>query len=140
VVDDPRASGGKAVGFMSSSEATGETQLDGPIGAMVVRARGEDCRGPPQMNVTVDGVDRFSGMIESADWIDVPIAVALTPGLHTISIAFPNDQYEGPSCDRNLYVEGVRFLENMPPDAGAAASAVRTGVTAGTGAGATNGS
>jgi hypothetical protein len=135
VVDDPRASGGKAVGFMSSSEATGETQLDRPVVAMVVRARGEDCKGPPQMNVTVDGADRFSGMIESADWIDVPIAVALAPGLHTVSIAFPNDLFEGPSCDRNLFVEGVRFLETMPPDAGNGAAAMG----AGTGAGATNG-
>jgi len=131
VVDDPRASGGKAVGFMSSSEATGETQLDRPVVAMVVRARGEDCKGPPQMNVTVDGTDRFSGMIESADWIDVPIAVALAPGLHTVSIAFPNDLFEGPSCDRNLFVEGVRFLETMPPDAGNGAAAMGAGTGAG---------
>ncbi len=62
VVDDPRSSGGKAVGFMSSSEATGETELDRPMAALVVRARGEDCKGPPQINVTVDGIDRFSGM------------------------------------------------------------------------------
>src|SRR6202042_3263881 len=113
--------------------------------AMVVRARGEDCKGPPQMNVTVDGADRFSGMIESADWIEVPIAVALAPGLHTVSIAFPNDRFEGPSCDRNLFVEGVRFLETLPADAGTAgngAGSAGTGAgptAAGTEAGATNG-
>jgi hypothetical protein len=118
VVDDARAAGGKVVGFMSNSEATGETQLDRPAAGFVVRARGEDCKGPPQMNVTVDGVDRYSGMVAARDWVDVPVTVALEPGLHSLSIAFPNDLFEGPACDRNLFVEGVHFLETMPSDAG----------------------
>jgi hypothetical protein len=103
---------------MSNSEATGETQLDRPMAGFVVRARGEDCKGPPQMNVTVDGVDRYSGMVEAHDWVDVPVVAALGPGLHSLSIAFPNDRFEGPACDRNLFVEGVHFLEAMPADAG----------------------
>ncbi len=72
VVDDPQTAGSKVVGFMSNAEAVGETQLDQPAAGLVVRARGEDCKGPPQMNVSVDGVDRFSGMVESPTWIDVP--------------------------------------------------------------------
>jgi len=118
VVDDARAPGGKVVGFMSNSEATGETQLDRPMAGFVVHARGEDCKGPPQMNVTVDGVDRYSGMVEARGWVDVPVSAALGPGLHSLSIAFPNDLFEGPACDRNLFVEGVHFLETMPADAG----------------------
>jgi hypothetical protein len=118
VVDDPRASGGKAVAFMSSAEATGETQLDRAMAGLVVRARADDCKGPPQMNVTVDGIDRFSGMVDSREWIDVPVPVALSTGPHSISIAFPNDRFDGPSCDRNLYVDEVRFVESMPADAG----------------------
>ncbi len=119
VVDDARASGGKVVGFMSDSEATAETQLDRPAAGFVVRARGEDCKGPPRMDVTVDGVDRFSGLVEARDWVEIPVPVTLGAGLHAISIGFPNDLFEGPACDRNLFVEGVHFLETMPADAGA---------------------
>jgi hypothetical protein len=114
VVDDPRIPGGKAVGFMSSSEATGETQIDRPMAGFLVRARADLCKGPPQMNITVDGIDRYSGMVESRDWIDVPVPVALAAGPHTLSIAFPNDEFQGPACDRNLYVEGLHFIESMP--------------------------
>jgi len=119
VADDPRAPGGKVVGFMQSSEAIGETQLDGPMAGLAVRARGEDCHGPPEMDVTVDGVDRFTGAIRNRDWADTVIPLALNPGLHNVAITFPNDAYEGPGCDRNLFVEGIRFLSSLP-DAGAA--------------------
>lgn len=117
VIDDPQAPGGKVVGFMQTSEVIAETTLDAPAAGIAVRDRGENCKGPPRMEVTVDGVDRFGGPIDNSAWADTVIPVALDAGIHSVSISFPNDYYEGPPCNRNLFVEGVHFLAKLPAPA-----------------------
>jgi len=78
-------------------------------GALTVWAKADVCSGSPQMTVTVDGksaaftVSRTSGF----DAFVTPFAVA--SGSHSVSVAFTNDYYTGPSCDRNLHVGGVAF-------------------------------
>jgi hypothetical protein len=114
VTDDPHSPGGKVVGFMQTSEISGETMLDAPVAGLAIRDRGEDCKGPPHMQVTIDGVDRFAGPIANAAWGDTVIPLPLAAGQHAVTVAFPDDYYEGPQCDRNLFVEGVHFLATLP--------------------------
>jgi hypothetical protein len=117
LVGDPLAKHGHALGMMSGGTALGQTNVLVPTGEIVVRARGEDCKGPPLLVLSVDGVERLSIQVTSNDWKEYRAPVDLAPGVHNVSVEFPNDYYEPPSCDRNLYLDTIRFLPKAAPAA-----------------------
>ena len=132
LVDDYRLHGHQAVAFMSEATASGQTQIDSPAGALVVRARGEQCKGAPEMTVAVDNVERGHLAVPAPQWTDYPIAVALEPGMHTVSVSFTNDRFDGPGCDRNLYLDDIRVVaQSFAPPSGPAGSAKGPGPGAG---------
>jgi hypothetical protein len=112
---DPRASHGYALGMMSSGTAIGQTNLQVAADEVVVRARGDDCRGPPMMVVSIDGVESLSTPVASSSWQEYRTPADLGAGMHTVSVEFSNDHYEPPACDRNLYIDTVRFLPRGEP-------------------------
>jgi hypothetical protein len=124
VVDDRGASGGRALAMNSVATATGQVLLPGPATGLVVRARADQCHGPPTLVVTVDQVQRLSADVPAIAWSDYSAPVRLEAGLHEVAISFPNDLFLGASCDRNLYVDRLSFLtgpigsaEAAPPTA-----------------------
>jgi hypothetical protein len=110
VVADAHASHGVAFAMMSSGSVTSQLRLDRSAAGLVVRARADLCKGPPEMDITVDGKVLAHLTVDSVSWMDYPVPVNLEAGLHRISIGFPNDLYEPPACDRNLYIDAVRAL------------------------------
>jgi hypothetical protein len=110
ILADPLASHGHALGLLSSGAALGQTTLAQPAGEVIVRARGDDCKGPPLLVLSIDGEERLSTPVASSSWHEYPVQVDLPAGMHNVSLEFPNDHYEPPSCDRNLYIDTVRFL------------------------------
>ena len=130
VVDDPLAQGGKAVAFMSEATAIGQTELAAAAAGFSVRARGDQCQGGPELRVSVDGVERAAVIVSATAWTDYPVAVPLEPGIHSVAVGFDNDRYDGPGCDRNLYLDTVRVLAAMPP-VGVAGSTVAGSTVAG---------
>src|SRR5262249_22640870 len=79
-----------------------------------VRARGDQCNGPPQMTVMVDGQTALLQQVSSSDWNDYSAATAIPPGTHTISISFDND-FVSSGCDRNLRLDRVKLTAVQPP-------------------------
>jgi hypothetical protein len=110
MVQDPLATHRRALALMMSGTAVGQPTLKAPAGEVVVRVRGDECQGAPLLVLSIDGVERLSTPVTSKTWQEYRANVDLAPGLHSVSVEFPNDHYEPPACDRNLYLDSVRFL------------------------------
>jgi hypothetical protein len=125
---DAAASGGKAKRYWTAGTLSKSVSIGTAASGIVVRARGEQCNGAPQMSVRVDGVE--TGLLTVAattTWTDYSISAALTAGTHTVDIAFPNDAYVAGSCDRNLLVDRVSITGGtVTPDAGTTDAASST--------------
>jgi len=109
LVDDPTASAGRALAMDAVATAAGEVLLSRPAGRLLVRARGDQCHGPPTLVVTVDQIQRLSVDVSATTWSDYSAPVRLDPGLHEIAVTFPNDFFLSGSCDRNVYVDRLSF-------------------------------
>jgi hypothetical protein len=110
VFADPKATHGLAFAMMSSGTVGAALTLVKPTTSLVIRARSDSCKGSPEMDIALDGKTVGHFVVESSDWKDYPVPVQLEPGAHRLSITFPNDLWEPPSCDRNLYLDTVRAL------------------------------
>lgn len=81
---------------------------------MVVRAYGSPLGGIwPLMALSVDGLAGQTLTVGSAGFTDYAFQVALTPGVHSIGVAFLNDAYNPGVEDRNLYLD--KFTISSPP-------------------------
>jgi hypothetical protein len=81
---------------------------------VVVRAYGKPLGGIwPLMALSVDGVAGTPVTVGSSAYIDYSFQVALTPGVHSIDVAFLNDAYSPGGEDRNLYLD--KFAIYSPP-------------------------
>jgi Ca-dependent carbohydrate-binding module xylan-binding len=110
LVADPAASGGRALAMDAVATAAGQVSLSVPATHLVVRARGDQCHGPPTLVVKVDQVQRLAVDVVATAWADYAAPVQLPAGLHEVEVGFPNDFYLSAACDRNLYVDRVSFL------------------------------
>jgi glucose/arabinose dehydrogenase/PKD repeat protein len=102
------ASGGKAARYWQSVSLTKTVTLPASTG-LSVRAMGEQCSGAPNMVVRVDGSAVLTTLVPATTftYYDVPVNVAA--GVHTVEVAFTNDYYGGPGCDRNLHFDKLSF-------------------------------
>jgi endoglucanase len=102
-VSEPSASGGRELLIWSNAAATA-TVTTTAARRLVVRVRGDQCEGAPQMTVTVDGHAVLTQSVSSTTWTTAGADVALPNGAHSVSVSFDNDA-NGPACDRNLRLD-----------------------------------
>jgi len=73
---------------------------------MTVRAAGSLAGGAwPDMRVDVNGTPVFATTVNSASWADYSFSYPAPVGAMEVRIYFTNDYYDGPSNDRNLYID-----------------------------------
>ncbi len=77
--------------------------------ALILRARGDDCEGPPELALSIDGELRATLPVTSGKWTDYPVVTETAAGQHRVTVAFTNDRCKPPGCDRNLYFASLRF-------------------------------
>jgi parallel beta-helix repeat protein len=106
ISSDSTASAGQKLALWSNAQAQKTFSLASAVDQLVVRARGDQCSGAPQMVVTVDGVQVLSTSVAATTWTDYRIAQPLSASTHAMVIAFTND-YRTSSCDRNLHLDVV---------------------------------
>lgn len=111
---DGRASGGK--GLLIWSDGVGGKTLSPTVKAdgMVVRARGDQCFGAPNMIVRVNGARVFSETVPATGWTDYKVSLAAGTVVKSFGVGFNND-YAGRGCDRNLRVDRVGLVSAAPP-------------------------
>jgi Ca-dependent carbohydrate-binding module xylan-binding len=97
-------------------------------GAVVIRARGDQCQGPPVMTVSVDGHRVGKVAVSATGWTDYRVPARVSRRRHKMAIAFTNDHLVRGVCDRNLWVDAVGFTNDQPA---APAPQVVTGFTVG---------
>jgi hypothetical protein len=113
VISDSAAAGAKALKIWSNGAASRSmTQVDASS-RIVVRVRGEQCSGAPQMAVAVDGKRVLTSFVSATTYKDHVATVALAAGAHTVKVAFLNDLMS--TCDRNLIVDNVTLAPALLP-------------------------
>ena len=70
---------------------------------------GDQAAGAPKMEIRVDGVVVARVDVSATSWQTYRTTTTMTPGAHTLSVAFTNDHRNG-SIDRNLRVDVVRLV------------------------------
>ncbi len=106
IVSSSAASGGAYIAFWSNGSASQLITTPGAMTGLVVRARGDQCGGAPQMAVEVDGRRVGTSSVSSTAWSDVGFSVNAAAGTHSVKVAFTND-YLTRACDRNLRVDRI---------------------------------
>lgn len=107
------ASGGQALLLWSNGTASAAWTTPATT-QLVVRARGDQCKGAPRMELGVDGVRLSTTAVSSTAWTDYSTAVGLPAGSHKISVRFTND-YRTRACDRNLRVDTITAVPATAP-------------------------
>jgi endoglucanase len=110
---DSTASGGRALLVWSNGTASA-TWTTPTSTHLVVRARGDQCKGSPHMEVRVNGVILSTTSVSATTWTDYAIPAQLPSGSHRISVTFSND-YRTRSCDRNLRVDRITAVAAATP-------------------------
>lgn len=132
VINDATASAGKAIALNGVSggapgevySATGSVTLDATTKQIIVRAKGDQCIGAPQMQVKLDGTQIVNLAVPASGWTDYPVAlnIAGSTTARNLSVSFTNDfdNIAGNSgklkCSRNLYVDKLTFTGEVTSD------------------------
>lgn len=111
VYNDTNANGKKALLIWSNATATG--QISSPADRIIVRVKGDQCHGSPQMTVRVDGRQVMQAWVWQTEWTAYAADVNLSSGTHTVEVQFGHD-YNTSYCDRNLRVDHVAFRSSAP--------------------------
>ena len=109
-IDDSGASGGRAARFGPNGRISARRVIGG-VRFVVIRARGDQCKGAPIVTVNVDGRKLLSKAIPATDWTAYPVKANVDAGAHTIEVAYGNN-YKDDDCDRNLFVDKVTFTNS----------------------------
>jgi hypothetical protein len=121
VVDDAKATGAKAVSFSINGSAITTVNLTAPATSFSIKARGDQCKGAPQVQVKIDSnvVTTLSvtGTTYGAYGYSLPSPLA--SGAHALSLSFTNDytythQNARKNCNRNVYIDSVTFNLEVP--------------------------
>lgn len=84
-------------------------QINSSLNRIIVRAKGDPCRGAPRMKVTVDGQSVMSRLVKANKrWASYSASVKVPDGEHNIKVQFINNR-KTKKCDRNLRVDKVTF-------------------------------
>ena len=105
VLSESSAHGGRALRIWSNGSGSRSVSQTEASARLVVRARGEQCNGAPQMAVDVDGRRVLLSTVSATSYADYSANVSVGSGSHTVRVAFLNDYRSG--CDRNLIVDTV---------------------------------
>ena len=111
--DNATASGGKTMTLFGDGAITKAVTTDRAT-RLVVRASGDQCEGPPSMQVDVDGNRVLTTSVVATTLTDYTAAVDLAAGSHTVRITFSNDLLRPGVCDRNLVIDRVTFGTPRP--------------------------
>ncbi|NHC13459.1 family 16 glycosylhydrolase [Motilibacter deserti] len=106
---DPTASGGRELFLWSPDSARGTVTTSVQAAALLVTARGDQCLGAPQAEVTVDG--RVVGTLTvsaAGSWATYRVTGSWAAGSHSVAVRYVND-VRGASCDRNLHLDALSF-------------------------------
>lgn len=110
--------GGKAAGMYWSGTGTGTIQLPTKTTKVTVYAKGDQCKGAPQLTLSLNGRQVANQAVASTGWKAYEIPVNLEAGNHAVVVGFTNDavlpsgKFNGNTpiyCDRNLYVDRLVF-------------------------------
>jgi hypothetical protein len=107
VVADGSASGGKALRMWGNDTAAGSITLP-ETRSLLIRARGEQCSGPPKVVVRVDDRPVLAAAVTSPAWADYTARASVGAGSHRVRVDFAED-LAGNGCDRNLELDSVTF-------------------------------
>ncbi|MGA9523882.1 MAG: carbohydrate-binding domain-containing protein [Myxococcaceae bacterium] len=114
VMTRSNSSGGKELQIWWNDVASASVTT-GKISGVIVTARGDQCRGAPQMIVKVDGVAKRTFSVSSRNNASYRVNTDVPAGTHLIEIAFTNDN--DPGCDKNLYVDRVAITHDSSSSA-----------------------
>lgn len=123
-VDDPTASAQRAVRFLDNNAVASTTlPLPAKTSSILMRAKGNQCQGAPQLSLVIDGVRVTTLAVSATSWTSYPVAKDLSAGSHTIAVGFTNDYVKyrkgKPACDRDVYVDNLVFVgtdaDTTPP-------------------------
>jgi hypothetical protein len=113
-----KTSDGIGVVFNSNSTINGQFTL--PVNSkatnLVIKAKGDQCSGAPQVAIQVDGVQVGAASVSSSGWYDYSSTVSIASGAHTLTLSASNtgQVQAGNSgktkCSRNLYVDKVIII------------------------------
>lgn len=109
LIDDVDASGGSAKKLLINTTIVTTITTEASTSKVVIRAKGDNCRGWPNAFVTVGGAKVMDKNIPSNAWKDFSANIALQPGSHSIAITYSNDfeANSGQACNRNLMIDKV---------------------------------
>ncbi len=105
IFNDTSASAGQAVSFWSN-DTISKTATTVAGTTVVVRARGDQCSGAPNVVLGIDGQTVLSTAVSAATWTNYSVAKAVSAGSHTFSLTYNNDTRTS-TCDRNLRVDTI---------------------------------
>lgn len=106
---DAEASGGSGKLLSISNTIVSTINTEASTSKLVVRAKGDNCQGWPNIVVKVGGAVVMDKKIASGKWNDFSANIALQPGSHGIELSYTND-YEtvsGKGCNRNVMVDRI---------------------------------
>ena len=106
---DPTASGSSGLVMWHDTTATGHLRTTGPTTHLVVRARGDQCHGAPEMRVAVDGRSLGRALVWSSEWSSYVAAGDWQAGEHTVQVSYAGE-YQNGSCDRNLRLDRIDLV------------------------------
>jgi len=86
-------------------------------GALVIRARGDQCQGAPVMTVSVDGHRVGKVTVGASSWTDYQVPAHVSRRRHKVAVGFANDHIVRGVCDRNLWLDSVSFTNVQPAPA-----------------------
>lgn len=111
-INDVNASNGQALKYATNGTASTTFNLSTGGSTVIVRARGDQCKGGPSMTVALDNIVLAKSTVGST-YADYSYSKPIASGSHSLTISYSND-YVHKQCNRNLYVDKISFSGNVP--------------------------
>ncbi len=125
--NDSTASGGQHLKIWGNDVASKTVMLLGSADKIMVKARGDRCRGAPHMLVKVNDTTVIDKKVSATTWTTYSANLSSpVSGSTSLEVVFDND-YVRSGCDRNLYVDNLD-LSGSPPPAPPPAPTLVTGI------------
>lgn len=114
IITDKNAYKTKALKLTTTTPAKGSFSLPEEGAKLLVRARGAQCSGAPQMVVAIDGTDQLQASVSAQTWTIYTDSTTISKGTHSISLRFTNP-YKSGSCQRALFVDVIYVEKKLVP-------------------------
>ena len=106
---DAAASGGAASRIAGAGAVDGIITTAQSSTQLFVRARGEECFGPPTIAVAVDGVERFVTQVAVDGYYEASGGLSVPAGSHHVSVRLAN-AYQALTCGRATMIDAVTII------------------------------